>query len=319
MTASRSAPSGGSERSLARRKTPSTRDLEPRVMTAVLHGHRGSYRTAGEGPVILLIHGITCDSRQWNEIIPQLAGHYTVLAPEPVLPLLAHARVNRVGDAIGEALGRLGLELGHYLAEMTRGYASLSDAESRRAFLYTVRAVIDLAGQRVDATDWLPPRTDDPHADPLGPQGSTHRRRASGGRPSGYPLAAAWRSSTTPATSRTSRSTCASPDCSWASSRTPIQPSSISPTTTWTCCASACSNARDDLAEQPEAAAAEAIRPEPPGGGRSRGGVLASTFRSGASASVLLEALYGIAPSRVALFTPGLSRPFGSKASFTAS
>jgi pimeloyl-ACP methyl ester carboxylesterase len=74
---------------------------------------------------------------------------------ELVLPLLAHSRVHRVGEAIGQALGRLGLELGHDVAEMTRGYASLSDAEARRAFLHTVRAVIDLDGQRVDATDRL--------------------------------------------------------------------------------------------------------------------------------------------------------------------
>ena len=60
-----------------------------------------------------------------------------------------------VGDAIGHALGRLGLELGHDLAEMIHGYASLSDAEARRAFLHTVRAVIDLGGQRVNATDRL--------------------------------------------------------------------------------------------------------------------------------------------------------------------
>jgi pimeloyl-ACP methyl ester carboxylesterase len=69
--------------------------------------------------------------------------------------LLAHSRLHAVGEAIGQALGRLGLELGHDLAEMTRGYASLSDAEARRAFLHTLRAVIDLTGQRVSATDRL--------------------------------------------------------------------------------------------------------------------------------------------------------------------
>ena len=68
---------------------------------------------------------------------------------------LSPTRVARVGEAIGQALGRLGLELGHDLAEMTRGYASLSDAEARRAFLHSVRAVIDLGGQRVNATDRL--------------------------------------------------------------------------------------------------------------------------------------------------------------------
>jgi pimeloyl-ACP methyl ester carboxylesterase len=214
---------------------------EPRAGEAILHGHRVSYRTAGEGPLILLIHGITGDSRQWNRIIPELADRYTVLAPdllghgrsakprgdyslgayavslrdllivlghrratvvghslgggiamqfsyeypvfcerlvlvdsgglgpevhpllraatlpgsELVLPLIAHSRLHAIGEAIGQALGRLGLELGHDMAEMTRGYASLSDAEARRAFLHTLRAVIDLAGQRVNATDRL--------------------------------------------------------------------------------------------------------------------------------------------------------------------
>ena len=52
----------------------------------VLHGHRVSYRTAGEGPVVLLIHGITGTSEQWNEVMPMLAERFTVVAPD----LLGH-------------------------------------------------------------------------------------------------------------------------------------------------------------------------------------------------------------------------------------
>src|SRR6478752_9354471 len=197
----------------------SARELE-------LHGHRVTYRTAGSGPVVLLVHGIAGSSEQWGDVAPILAEGYTVVAPdllghgqsakpigdyslgayavsmrdllialghrratvvghslgggiamqfayeypvfcerlvlvdsgglgkevhpllraatlpgaELVLPLIAHSRVHVVGEAIGLALGRLGLELGHDMAEMTRGYASLSDAEARRAFLHTVRA-----------------------------------------------------------------------------------------------------------------------------------------------------------------------------------
>jgi hypothetical protein len=64
-----------SPRSSTRRNArPSATDLEPRAGKAILHGHRVSYRTAGKGRrVILLIHGITRDPRQWNQIIPQLA------------------------------------------------------------------------------------------------------------------------------------------------------------------------------------------------------------------------------------------------------
>src|ERR671923_740923 len=60
--------------------------LEPREQEMVLHGHRMSYRTAGEGPVLLLIHGITGTSEQWNDAFPLLAEHHTVLAPD----LLGH-------------------------------------------------------------------------------------------------------------------------------------------------------------------------------------------------------------------------------------
>jgi pimeloyl-ACP methyl ester carboxylesterase len=60
--------------------------FEPRVEEIVLHGHRVSYRTAGEGPVVLLIHGITGTSEQWNDVFPLLAEHYTVVAPD----LLGH-------------------------------------------------------------------------------------------------------------------------------------------------------------------------------------------------------------------------------------
>jgi pimeloyl-ACP methyl ester carboxylesterase len=62
--------------------------LEPREQEMVLHGHRMSYRTAGEGPVVLLIHGITGTSEQWNDVFPLLAERYTVVAPD----LLGHGR-----------------------------------------------------------------------------------------------------------------------------------------------------------------------------------------------------------------------------------
>jgi hypothetical protein len=38
---------------------------------------------------------------------------------------------------------------------MARGYASLADAGAREAFIHTLRAVLDIGGQRVSATDRL--------------------------------------------------------------------------------------------------------------------------------------------------------------------
>jgi pimeloyl-ACP methyl ester carboxylesterase len=52
----------------------------------VLHGHRIAYRTAGSGPVLLLIHGIAGSSATWDAVLPWLAERYTVVAPD----LLGH-------------------------------------------------------------------------------------------------------------------------------------------------------------------------------------------------------------------------------------
>jgi pimeloyl-ACP methyl ester carboxylesterase len=225
-----------------RRPNRSLADLQPRTHEIVLHGHRVSYREAGDGgPVVLLIHGIVGCAEQWDLVMPLLAEHYTVIAPdllghgqsakprgdyslgayaasvrdllvalghrratvvghslgggvamqfayeyppfaerlvlvssgglgrevhlllraatlpgsEVVLPLIAHQRVHGVGGTIGRALDRVGLRAGPDLAEMARGYGSLADADARMAFIHTLRAVLDIGGQRVSATDRL--------------------------------------------------------------------------------------------------------------------------------------------------------------------
>jgi pimeloyl-ACP methyl ester carboxylesterase len=67
----------------ARRRRES---FEPRELT--LHGHRVVYRLAGEGPLLVLVHGITSSSETWASIGPRLAERFTVLAPD----LLGHGR-----------------------------------------------------------------------------------------------------------------------------------------------------------------------------------------------------------------------------------
>src|SRR3954451_8050258 len=74
-----------------RRRTPQTArprlsDLKPKQCEITLHGHRVAYRTAGDGPVLLLVHGITGNARQWDQVIPLLAERYHVIAPD----LLGH-------------------------------------------------------------------------------------------------------------------------------------------------------------------------------------------------------------------------------------
>jgi pimeloyl-ACP methyl ester carboxylesterase len=79
-----------------------------------LHGHRVSYRTAGSGPVVLLIHGIAGTSEQWADVAPILAEGYTVVAPD----LLGHGQSAKpIGDyslgAYAVSLRDLLIALGH--------------------------------------------------------------------------------------------------------------------------------------------------------------------------------------------------------------
>jgi pimeloyl-ACP methyl ester carboxylesterase len=206
-----------------------------------IHGHRVCFRLAGQGPLIVLVHGITGNSDQWEPVMEALSDRFTVFAPdllghgesakprgdyslgayasgirdlligldaepativghslgggiamqlayqfpercgrlvlmssggiardvhpllraaslpgsEIVLPLITHTRLLDVGTAVGRALGKLGLQWGPDVAEGARGYASLSDAETRAAFIHTIRAVIDPFGQRITALDRL--------------------------------------------------------------------------------------------------------------------------------------------------------------------
>jgi pimeloyl-ACP methyl ester carboxylesterase len=59
-------------------------ELELRYLT--LHGHRVAYRQAGSGPVIVLVHGITSNSKTWQRVMPYLSRRFTVIAPD----LLGH-------------------------------------------------------------------------------------------------------------------------------------------------------------------------------------------------------------------------------------
>lgn len=73
------------------RKLRPVPDEEPRLIFRTIHGYRRAFRMAGEGPVLLLIHGIGDNSETWNEVIPHLAKSYTVIAPD----LLGHGRSDK--------------------------------------------------------------------------------------------------------------------------------------------------------------------------------------------------------------------------------
>ena len=107
-----------------------------RYEQVTMHGHRISYREAGEAgmPVLLLVHGITSSSATWDEVIPALAEHAHVIAPDllghgqsdkpaadyslgalasglrDLLEVLGHDRVTVVGHSLG---GGVAMQFGY--------------------------------------------------------------------------------------------------------------------------------------------------------------------------------------------------------------
>ncbi len=72
-----------------------------------------------------------------------------------VLPALARTGALGAGAAAGRLLARIGLDPGADAQGIADGVATLEDADTCRAFLHTARSIIDLGGQRVNASDKL--------------------------------------------------------------------------------------------------------------------------------------------------------------------
>jgi pimeloyl-ACP methyl ester carboxylesterase len=80
----------------------------------LIHGHRIAFRRAGEGPVVLLIHGMAGSSETWEPLIPALARSATVIAPD----LLGHGtsskpRTDYSLGSLASSLRDLLVSLGH--------------------------------------------------------------------------------------------------------------------------------------------------------------------------------------------------------------
>jgi len=58
------------------------------VQKVVIHGHERAYVMAGEGPVLLLLHGLGCNHSTWLPVMRELTKDFTVIAPD----LLGHGQ-----------------------------------------------------------------------------------------------------------------------------------------------------------------------------------------------------------------------------------
>ncbi|MEU6223539.1 alpha/beta hydrolase [Streptomyces sp. NPDC047042] len=99
-------------------------DGELELRYRVVHGYRRAFRMAGEGPALVLIHGIGDSSATWAELIPDLARSHTVIAPD----LLGHGASDKpradysvaaYANGVRDLLTTLGIEsatlVGHSL------------------------------------------------------------------------------------------------------------------------------------------------------------------------------------------------------------
>ena len=59
--------------------------------TITIHGHEVSYRIGGEGPVLLLVHGMAGSSSTWRSVWDDLTASATVIAPD----LPGHGRTDK--------------------------------------------------------------------------------------------------------------------------------------------------------------------------------------------------------------------------------
>ena len=108
--------------------------------TLKLHGKPITYETAGEGPVLLLIHGMAGDFHNWDEVVGPLAEHHLVIAPDlpghggsgpgggdyslgamaaalrDLLAALGHERATLVGHSLG---GGIAMQFAYQFPEMT--------------------------------------------------------------------------------------------------------------------------------------------------------------------------------------------------------
>ncbi|HVN37774.1 MAG TPA: alpha/beta hydrolase [Myxococcota bacterium] len=201
------------------------------------HGERIVYRCGGQGPLLLLVHGLAGSSVAWRRVLPALSMQFSVLAPDllgqgesdkpqgdyslgahantlrDLLDALEHEQATVIGQSLGGGVamqfayqfpercerlvlvdsGGLGREVTFYLRMLTlpgfeslfplfctpplrdagnrvacwlgragvrftpasreiwRSFASLAEAENRRAFFRSLRDVIDFNGQAVSA------------------------------------------------------------------------------------------------------------------------------------------------------------------------
>jgi pimeloyl-ACP methyl ester carboxylesterase len=76
-----------------------------------VRGHLVNYRERGEGPPVMLVHGLGCSAGWWRDIVPGLARHHRVIVPDlpgfELAPGAAPFRLQEGAAVLGRLLERL--------------------------------------------------------------------------------------------------------------------------------------------------------------------------------------------------------------------
>ena len=88
-----------------------------------------------------------------GEEVSLLLRLLTLPGAEFVLPIACTNWVHDAGVSVAGWLANIGLHTSPHLRQIWDSYGSLADAETRTAFVHTLRSVVDVAGQRVSAAD----------------------------------------------------------------------------------------------------------------------------------------------------------------------
>ena len=97
------------------------------------------FHAAGEGPPLVLLHGLTASWRIWQPILPALAEHHAVFAPTQAAhhggPALepANGGVPAFADAIERLLDERGIGTAHLVGNSLGGWVALELAGRGRA------------------------------------------------------------------------------------------------------------------------------------------------------------------------------------------
>jgi pimeloyl-ACP methyl ester carboxylesterase len=133
----------------------------PDIEEITLHGHRVTFRRAGWGPVILLIHGIAGSSETWSPVMEALADEYTVVAPDLIghgesakprgdyslgayasglrdlLQAIGHEKATVVGHSLG---GGVAMQLAYQFPERCERLVLVSSGGLGREVSFLLRA-----------------------------------------------------------------------------------------------------------------------------------------------------------------------------------